>query len=340
MACYQSVSIIHGGPRIQILRTKEELDKLGVDVALFEPWRPFSRSSSDLFHLFSANIGTFHLARNVENLGLPMVTSPIFFTQHSPNFMRSALFVEHALQRIRPGVWTDYGCTQQICKWSRCVLPNTSEESRLIEQGLGVPPERISVVPNGVEARFEFGDPSLFKKKFGIEKFILNVGHIGPARKNVLGLIRALRTIDHPAVIIGRVTGLEGERCVKEAAQNKNILLIPGLDNDSKMLASAYAACEVFVLPSLFETPGIAALEAGLAGAKVVITTLGGTREYFGSKAQYVDPYSVESIRMGILSALNANRDKALQHHIKKEYLWRKVAEKTLAVYERVLKAQ
>jgi glycosyltransferase involved in cell wall biosynthesis len=103
------------------------------------------------------------------------------------------------------------------------------------------------------------------------------------------------------------------------------------------MLASAYAACEVFVLPSLFETPGIAALEAGLAGAKIVITPHGGTRDYFGLLAQYVDPFSVESIRIGILSALSANRTDTLQHHIKKEFLWSTTAEKTLAVYQRVL---
>ena len=33
-------------------------------------------------------------------------------------------------------------------------------------------------------------------------------------------------------------------------------------------LPKVYAACDVFVLPSLFETPGIAALEAALTGAK------------------------------------------------------------------------
>ena len=123
------------------------------------------------------------------------------------------------------------------------------------------------------------------------------MGHIGPARKNVLGLIRALRTIDHPAVIIGKIIGKEGEQCLKEAAENKNILIIPGLENESEMLASAYAACDVFALPSLFETPGIAALEAALAGSKIVITPHGGTREYFGTMAHYVDPHSVDSIR-------------------------------------------
>ncbi|MGA7160564.1 MAG: glycosyltransferase family 4 protein [Bacteroidota bacterium] len=337
MACYQSVSLIHGGPQVQILRTKDELEKLGVDVALFNPWQSSSQIQCDIFHLFSANLGTFHLARNVQPLSIPMVTSPIFFTQRSPRSIRLALSAEHSLKHLRSGVWTDYGFTEQICNWSRFVLPNTSDEARLIETGLRIPSEKISIIPNGVDGRFESGNPALFKKKYGLDKFILNVGHIGPVRKNVLGLIRALRTIDHPAVIIGKVIGTEGEECLKEAAKNKNILIIPGLENESEMLASAYAASDVFVLPSLFETPGIAALEAGLAGSKIVITPYGGTREYFGKMAHYVDPHSVESIRDGILAALNESRNTNLQRHIKEEYLWAKVAEKTLAVYKRIL---
>ncbi len=337
MACYQSVSLIHGGPRVQILKTKSELEKLGVDVVLFQPWGPSSQTQCDIFHLFSANLGTFHLARNIEPLGTPLVTSPIFFTQRSARSIRLTLAIEHTLKHLRTGIWTDYGFTEQICKWSRAVLPNTADESRLIELGLNIPAEKISVIPNGVDPRFEFGNADLFKKKYGVERFILNVGHIGPARKNVLSLIRALRTIDYPAVIIGKIIGKDGERCVKEAAENKNILIIPGLENESEMLASAYAACDAFVLPSLFETPGIAALEAALAGAKIVITPHGGTRDYFGTMVQYVDPHSVDLIRVGILAALNEHRNDDLRRHIKKEYLWSKVAEKTLAVYKKIL---
>jgi glycosyltransferase involved in cell wall biosynthesis len=266
-----------------------------------------------------------------------MITSPIFFTQRSAVSIRTALAVERALKRLRSGIWTDYGYTRQICEWSRALLPNTSDEARLIEQGLGIQPEKISVVPNGVRPGFEFGDPALFKKKYGIENFILNVGHIGPARKNILNLIRALRTIDSPAVIIGKVIGREGELCMREAAENKRLLIIPGLENDSELLASAYAACDVFALPSLFETPGIAALEAALAGAKIAITPHGGTREYFGAMAHYANPRSVESIRSAITAALNEKRNDALRLHIKKEYLWSKVAEKTLGVYQKIL---
>ena len=38
------------------------------------------------------------------------------------------------------------------------------------------------------------------------------------------------------------------------------------LDHHDPLLASAYAAARVFALPSWFETPGLAALEAALAG--------------------------------------------------------------------------
>ena len=81
------------------------------------------------------------------------------------------------------------------------------------------------------------------------------------------------------------------------------------------LLASAYAACDVFVLPSQFETPGIAALEAGLAGAKIVITPVGGTkRSYFGNNAIYVEPTSTENIAEGILAALKNKKDNCVSH--------------------------
>ncbi len=338
-ATYQSLSLLHGGPRVQILQTKTELEKLGVEVALFQPWESFSKESSDLVHLFSANLGTFHLASVLNNFSIPFVASSIFFTQHSPAYIRNILSVSRTLKRFKSGIWTNYDYTEQICRWSKAVLPNTQDEGKLIEEGMGIDGRKISVIPNGVEPRFEFGDASLFKKKYGLENFILNVGHIGPARKNVLQLIRALTKIDHPAVIIGKVSGTpDGKRCLEEARRSKNILIIEGLANDSEMLASAYAASSVFALPSLFETPGIAALEAALAGTKIVITPHGGTKDYFGTMAEYVEPNSVDSIYHGIVRALNAPRTTTLQSHVRQEFLWSKVAEKTLAVYQTVLK--
>ena len=323
MAGYQAISILHGGPNTQLRKTADFLPAYGVEVELFDPWSPFKHGSCDLFHIFAANIGTYHLAREIHVLGVPLVVSPIVYSGHSSGFVRTALKAGRLLQRAGHGIWSDYLLTADICSWASRLLPNSAAEADLVRYGLGADPARITVVPNGVDERFAGADPSLFRRQYGVENFILNVGHIGHGRKNVLKLIRALALINHPSVIIGRIIrGPYGDACVREAARHKQILLIDGLDNRSELLASAYAACDVFVLPSLFETPGIAALEAALAGAKIVITPYGGPREYFGPMATYVEPGSVDSIRRGIELELAGPKRPDLREHIRRNYLW------------------
>ncbi|HET6273292.1 MAG TPA: glycosyltransferase [Bacteroidota bacterium] len=337
-ASYQAVSILQGGPNTQVRNTMKYLERHGVRGRLFDPWARFNKNECDLFHVFAANIGTYHLAREVHTLGVPLVVSPIIYSLHSTAFVRRVLSATHLIQKVGKGIWSDYGFAAQICSWARMVLPNTQAEADLVSDGLGVPRSKIRVIPNGVDERFYTADPSLFKRTYGLEQFILNVGHIGHERKNVLALIRALGQIDHPSVIVGRIIpGPYGDACVKEAVKHKQILLLHSLDSSSDMLASAYAACDVFVLPSLFETPGIAALEAGLAGAKVVITPHGGSKEYFGTMATYVNPLSVDSIRDGIVTTLHARRNPGLREHIRKEFLWQGVAKKTAAAYRELL---
>jgi len=334
---YQAVSILRGGPLTQIRETVKGLREKGLEVRLFDPWNPAPFAGGDIFHLFAANIGTYHLAREIHALNMPLVVSPITYSRHSARFLRMSLGLSRGLQKIGPGLWSDYALCADICSWAARLLPNTHAEAELLQQGYGVRQQKIAVIPNGVDARFANADPSLFEKTYNLRNFILNVGHIGHARKNVLTLIKALAGIDHPAVIIGRIIASPyGDACVREAAKHRHILLIDGLDNSSALLASAYAACDTFVLPSYFETPGIAALEAALAGAKVVITPYGGTGEYFGNHAWYVDPSSASSIRKGIMEALQARKTPALRDHILENFSWKVVAEKTAAVYKEV----
>jgi len=339
MIAQHSVTMVGGGPRVQALETARHLPEFGVDVDFFNPWSEYRRESYDLAHIFGANMMTYDIALRLRQFQWNFVVSSIFFTMRSPAFMRTARRAERLANRLFSGVWTDYGLTARVCELGDAVLPNTSVEGGLIEEGLEIDGRKIHVVPNGVSEHFEHADPSLFRNAYGLRDFILCVGHIGSARKNVLALVRALATIDLPAVIVGQVHHNAYSRQILEAAaRNRNITIIDGLPNDSPMLASAYAACDVFALPSLFETPGIAALEAGLAGAKVVITKYGGTREYFLDHAEYVEPSSISSIAMGIERALNRPGTNALRERIRQEYLWRRVAEKTAEIYRAVKK--
>lgn len=326
--------LLKGGPRTQIFQSKRALENLGLYVSLFDSWKELNKANMDVVHLFGANIGTYHLARELHRTGIPFVVSPIFYTRKNFQFVRSIVAVDSLVRTFAKGLWSDYGLITDICKWAKLVLPNTTHEAKLVEEGFGIPNEKIIVVPNGVEERFYHATPQLFVQTYGVENFILNVGHIGPERKNVFRLIQALETIPHPAVIIGRIElTLDGQRCLDEAKKNPRLTIIEYLPNDSDLLASAYSACDTFVLPGLFETPGIAALEAGLAGAKLVVTKHGGTTDYFRNDAVYIEPSSVESIRNGISLSMEKAKNIQLREHIKKEFVWERVGEKLQSVY-------
>ena len=339
LASYQSLMLIHGGPHVVITELKEHINRQGVEAEYYDMWKTEEDLRRyDLVHLFGSNMEIHSLARNFRERGLKYVVNPIFFTRHSASFIRFGCFIQKQLNRFYAGIYTDYGLVQRICHGAEIVQPNTIDEGCLIEKGLSIPGEKIRVIHNGVSESFEHGEPDMFFRKYGIRNFILNVGHIGPPRKNTLALVRALSAINHPAVIIGRVIpDVESEAILKESAKNKNLLIIQGLDHHSPMLASAYAACDVFALPSLFETPGLAALEAGLAGAKVVITPHGGTKDYFAHFSEYADPYSVNDIRRAITTALEKPKDDLLKNHIREHFIWPVIARNMINMYRVVL---
>ena len=337
-ATSQATALTRGGVRTQVLQTKEALENIGVHVTLFDTWRTLEWNEFDLVHIFSANMATYHFARAVKAQGIPLVISPVFYTRRTAKVVRSVIAADRWIGRKIRGIWTDYGLIAEMCSWAEAVTPNTSEEGKLFVDAFGIPENKVNVVPNGVEERFMHATPGLFEREYGLKNFILSVGNIGPDRKNILRLIEALESVKQPAVIIGRLEDTpSGRACLERASRNPRLLMIDAIPHESMLLASAYAACDVFVLPSQFETPGIAALEAGLAGAKIVITPVGGTRDYFGNDAIYVDPASPENIAQGIQRALEHKKDNELRTRIQKEYLWEKVGEKTKQVYKNIL---
>ena len=331
---HQTAALVAGGPLTQMRETARGLAGLGVTVGYFDQWRPMRAGEYDLVHLFNASVMTHDLALRLHQFGIPYVVSPIFFTLRTAEVMRASRYILRQMGRIATGVQTDYDAVGDICRMSRLVLPNTVAEGEIIVEGLDVDRGKIRVVPNGVDPRFTEATPELFEKEYGVRDFVLNVGHIGSGRKNVLSLMKAMRGIDRDLVVIGKIqNGAYADACLDEAQRNGRITIIDGLPNDSPLLASAYAASALFALPSLFETPGIAALEAALAGARIVITPHGGTREYFGEEAVYVEPASVESIAAGIRRSLAMPAPPELRERIVREYSWRRVAERTAEVY-------
>ncbi|RLC52599.1 MAG: hypothetical protein DRZ79_00940 [Candidatus Cloacimonadota bacterium] len=340
LASYQALMLNRGGPTYKLIALRENLRKIGVEAEFFNMWDfDLKLEKTDLVHIFNTNIGTYSLAANLKLYGAKFVVNPIFFSNHSPEIIKLYRLMEAPFRKIFKRTFSDYDITKFACDNAEKVLPNTKAEGNLLIKGLGIEKNKVQVIYNGVEKRFLEADASLFQKKYGLKDFVLYVGHLGPVRKNGKNIIRALQKLDVPSVIIADILhNEEGQWCRNEIEKSKNISLIEWLRHDDPLFASAYAACHTFILPTRYETPGRAALEAALAGANVVITPFGGTTEYFRNFAEYVNPHSVESIGKGIEKALNKKKDEELKNHIKNNFLWENIAVQTAEMYQEILR--
>ena len=338
-ASYQEVLINRGGPTYKIFCLKQALEKIGVQVELFNMWnKNLNLTNKDFVHLFTANMNTYSLAKNFALKSVPYVVNPIFYSTHSGSIIKAYRKIEKMLSPILKRTYSDYFFTEEICRNAKMFLPNTKAEGELLCQAFDLEYSKSEVIYNGVEKRFAEADSSLFEKKYGLKDFVLYVGHLGSARKNGKRLVQSLQKLDVPSVIIADVLNTpEGKWCEEEIQKSSKITLIKWIQHDDPLLASAYAACDVFALPTLFETPGRAALEAGLAGAKIVITPHGGTKEYFQYNAIYSDPFSVKQMTEDLEKALNDSKSETIKNFIMNNFTWEKIAQQTKKLYQKFI---
>ncbi|MBO6621169.1 MAG: glycosyltransferase [Balneola sp.] len=335
----QSISVINGGVRTQALMTARALTNLGAEVKFLSPWDDISENQLDLFHIFTAGYETIGIISRLRELKKKVVLSPVLFSNRSYKTIRRAISVEEKLTSVSAGIRSEFGIKKEVCKKADLILPNTSSEAKLITKAFELEQSKIKIVPNGVELRFKGADPELFLAEKKLQDFVLFTGQASAPRKNVLSLIKAMHNIDADLVIIGSFNDSEYSKvCLKFAHENPRIHLLETMDHNSDLLRSAYAASKVFVLASQFETPGIAAMEAALAGANIVITEAGGTKDYFKEFAHYVSHNSIESIQKGITEALAKPKSVQLMNHISENYSWSKVGELTMENYQELLK--
>lgn len=327
---------VNGGVRTQATQTAQYLKEHDISVDFISPWD--DNIDCDLAHVFIAGPGTIGIMKRLSERNIRAVLSPIFFSNRSAAVISTSLSLEKKLSVFGSGIRSEFGIKAECCTMADLILPNTLEEAVLIEKGFGISSNKIVVVPNGVEERFADSIPAQFTETYGLRDFVLFAGQAGSKRKNVKALLLAAPHIEAPVVIIGSFFDDEyGRECLTLAEKAGNVTLIGTLDHQDPLLASAYAACETFILPSQFETPGIAAMEAALAGAKIVITERGGTRDYFKVMAEYITPESVDSIIKAVNQSLNNEPDETLKTEILSRYTWPQIASQTVKAYQQVL---
>ena len=307
-----------GGGEMQLMAYKKHLELQGVQVDLFDPWNP-NFLDYDLVHFFSVIGGSVHICHFIKQLGLPLViTSSLWITEETKHL--------YPVDEIR----------HQL-SLADMIIGNSDIECDQMASVLNLPREKFATVYNGVEdIFFEPVSHELFRTKFGItEPFVLNVGNIEP-RKNQFALAKAMKAFPNmKLVLIGHIRDPKYAQDVFAEGGNQ-IIHIGTLLHGSELHRSAYAACEIFCLPSTLETPGLAALEASACGAKVVVTEVGATREYFGESVQYCLPDNIDSITSSLSQSMIATFDQRSNARMQ-DFLWMNVSKELIKFYKSLL---
>jgi glycogen(starch) synthase len=216
-----------------------------------------------------------------------------------------------------------------------------------------VPPDRIDVIPNGVSTerfdRWEKVDLDDFRARFAAtqEQIVLYVGRI-VQEKGLHLLVEAgprvlARFPQAKFVVAGKGGMLESLRNRAEelgvGVKFQFTGFIPDEDRDR-----LYKVADCAVFPSLYEPFGIVALEAMAAKTPVVVSSVGGLAEVVQHNGTGITVYpdSVESLAQGILQTLRSPKEAAARARsaygkVVEEYNWDRIAQQTLAVYQRVV---
>lgn len=167
------------------------------------------------------------------------------------------------------------------------VVCATEHERSLVRQLYGADPEKISVIPLGVDLdRFRPGAKEEARAALGLkdERIVLFVGRIEPL-KGVDILINAAALVESDIECSVLIVGGD-ESSQPQVAELRELARERGIEHrvafvgavDHEQLPLYYNAADVCVVPSHYESFGLVAVEAMASGVPVVASRVGGLR--------------------------------------------------------------
>ncbi len=355
------------GDVTQVRKTAEALAAEGVELSYSDSLEPDARGF-DVVHLFSTLQPhyTYLRLRHLKALGVPTVVSTIYWAwepgeleaetifrlgragacasqlinairRRAPNRLRYRLEKPerpYAMQARFYDLERQLGADDMrryIYDNAGVLLPNSAIEYAYLADRFGTTNDHV-VVPNAVDAEFAEGDREAFVRKYGLSDFVMCCAAVGD-RKNQRRLIEAANALALPLVLVGSEELRYGRMCRALAGPTVHFLgELQGAE-----LRNAYAAAHTHALVSFYETPGLASLEAAIAGNTIVVSDRGSPREYFGDQAFYCQPTDLDSIKAALSQAVQASPDPALKQRLLRDFNWQKTAEATLRGYKRAI---
>lgn len=355
-----------GGDTIQINDLKDGLIRRGLRVEISTELKP-QLDSYDIVHVF--NITRIHETyvqwANAKRQRKPVVCSTIYHPLGEYNrkgryglgrlvfrIVKSDQGIEYARGlfnalrdwRQAPSIlqqWVVGYRKQQervLAGADKIIFGSESEKNSAFSHFSRISPRIVyDIIKIGLPPTFQGGDAHFFEKRYELKNFVLCVGRIEDL-KNQLNLVKAMKGLSMPVVFVGSLNSAHrryGKEVLREINKRDNCHFLGQLSRE--MLASAYAAAKVHVLPSWFETTGLSSLEAGVADCNVVSTDRGYARDYLKDYAWYCDPSNLWSIRNAVKEAYNSPIRAGLRTYVRRELSFQKMLERFMRVYHELV---
>jgi glycosyltransferase involved in cell wall biosynthesis len=231
------------------------------------------------------------------------------------------------------------------------IITDSDSTKRDLVEHFHVPVDKITTVHLGVDQSFapvREADALVVMTKHGVRfgAYLLYIGTVEP-RKNLPRLIqaynlfRANASLSLPLVLVGASGWLNQDlfREIDKSPWKGDIKLLGYVEKAD--LPALYSGATAFVYPSIYEGFGLPPLEAMACGAPVITTNNSSLPEVVGDAALIVDAHDVDAIANAMVQIAS---DPSVRENLRqrglvraKFFTWRRTAEQTLAVYEKVL---
>ncbi len=306
--------------------------------------------------LLAERRGDFDLVHDNQCLGtgmLGMVADgwPLLTTLHHPITVDRQLALDHVTnpwQRFTTKRWFGFlGMQVRVARQLPAIV-TVSESSRTdIAAQMEVPPERMTVVPVGV-------DDAVFRPRAGatpVPGRLMVTSSSDVPMKGLVPLLEAVAKLrterEVELVVIGNPRpGGRVARAIERLGLASIVTCRTGISDDE--LARCYGEAQVAVVPSLYEGFSLPAIEAMACGVPVVATTGGALPEVVGTSGEtglLVAPNDPEALADGIRRLLDdpelaARIGAAGRQRVVERFTWQVTARGTAACYRAVLEGR
>lgn len=300
-----------------------------VEAKLFDKWYD-KLDDYDILHEFKVTTEPYALISFAKSLGKKVVISSVVAQEH-------ALRIKFALaaNKLLP-VNNSYSFLKMNMNHTDAIIAQTQKEAKFISNNYGINPNKIHVIPNGVnESILDVYSPQNHKD------IILCVGRFDH-NKNQLSLIKAMQGTRYELHFIGGKAIDDASyyyKCLEAAKHMPNIKFHGWLSNTSEEYLELYRRAKVVALVSHKEIFGNSLVEGAACGANLLSTNVLPTHEWgFNEHCVKVNVDNIAELHEGIVKAFEMQTDSSLHDIVCERFSWENIAKQHVSLYEHLLK--